>query len=394
MGVGGGGPVPPVAEQLPDLGQVLARHDGLARRRVAQVVQAQPAEPGVVADRAPAHVETMGVLASGKLREQERVRVAGAGQRGDERPRGLAERHGARHGLRVFEGQGVAADIPPAQIEDFAAAASGERQQPDRGGGIGPAVLVGVECAPEPGQLAGVEEAGDLLPRVLRDAETGIAVALAQAPLLGPEQYRAQDLESAVGRAGPVPARAAEPRGHVLGADGVERHRAEGGQDAGLEVDAHGLAPGGLPVRLAAPQIFVGELLQRRGLLLPLDVVGGVPARADAGEHVAGAAAGLGERHLARAGDDDAAAPSLDAGLHDPDLTTRRVDAPPEAGQRLVEQDGVEYSQGTAPADSGTLYIPDMLSPAVGRSISPARRTPMPEGHCKLPLRLRATRRS
>ena len=44
-----------------------------------------------------------------------------------------------------------------------------------------------------------------------------------------------------------------EPRGHVFGADPVERYPAERRQDAGLEVDAHSLAIRRLPVRIAAP---------------------------------------------------------------------------------------------------------------------------------------------
>ena len=103
-------------------------------------------------------------------------------------------------------------------------------------------------------------------------------------------------------------------------------------------------------MRFAAAQVLVGELPQGRGLLLPSDFVGGVLARADAGKHVAGAAAGLGKLHLAMAGDDDAAASSVDAGLHDPDFAARRVDAQPEAGESLVEQDGVLLG---APAVAG-----------------------------------------
>ncbi len=94
-------------------------------------------------------------------------------------------------------------------------------------------------------------------------------------------------------------------------------------------------------MRFAAPQILVRERAQRRGLLLALDVVCGIAACADAREHVTGAAAGLRQLHLAMPGDDDAAAAALDAGLHDPDLPARRVDAQPEAGQGTVEQDGV-----------------------------------------------------
>ena len=94
-------------------------------------------------------------------------------------------------------------------------------------------------------------------------------------------------------------------------------------------------------MRLAAPQVLVRELPERRGLLLALDVVCGIVARSDAGEHSTGAPAGFGKLHLAMAGDDDAAAPSLDAGLHDPDLPARGVDAQPEAGQRPIEQERV-----------------------------------------------------
>ena len=60
-------------------------------------------------------------------------------------------------------------------------------------------------------------------------------------------------------------------------------------------------------MRLAAPQVFVRELPERRALLLPADVVGGVPARADTSEHVAGAAAGLSDYFDASLGHEDIA---------------------------------------------------------------------------------------
>lgn len=56
-------------------------------------------------------------------------------------------------------------------------------------------------------------------------------------------------------------------------------------------------------MRLAAPQVLVHELPEYRGLLIPANVVCGVPAGADAREHVASAAASLGKRHLAMPGD-------------------------------------------------------------------------------------------
>ncbi len=94
-------------------------------------------------------------------------------------------------------------------------------------------------------------------------------------------------------------------------------------------------------MRIAAPQVFLGEIAEDRRLLLPLDVVGGIAACADAVEHVAGAAAGLGQPHRPVPGDDNAAAAPFDAGLHDPDLAARGVNAQPEARQGLVEQDDV-----------------------------------------------------
>ena len=93
--------MPPVSEQLADLGQVLAGHHGLAGHGVAQVVQPQPAELRIGADRAPAGNQTVLAAAFGVAREQERERVARAGQRGDMRPRRRAERYRARASLTV-----------------------------------------------------------------------------------------------------------------------------------------------------------------------------------------------------------------------------------------------------------------------------------------------------
>ena len=100
-----------------------------------------------------------------------------------------------------------------------------------------------VERVSEPGQLVRVEEPRDVVARVLRDAEAGVGATLAQSPLLGPEHHRAQYLQGAVGCAGLFPVRRVEPRGHILRTDAFERHPAERGQDAGVQVDAHSLAP-------------------------------------------------------------------------------------------------------------------------------------------------------
>ena len=76
VGIARCGPVPPVAENFADQGQVLARHDGLTGRSVPQVVQAQPAEPGIGADRTPAVREAPFAPAFGVAREHERIGVA------------------------------------------------------------------------------------------------------------------------------------------------------------------------------------------------------------------------------------------------------------------------------------------------------------------------------
>ncbi len=143
--------VPPVPEQLADQRQVFARHDGLAGGGVPKVVQAQSAELCIGADGAPASDEAVLPPALGVAGKQERIGVACTGKRVDMRPRGFTERHSARAGLGVRQIDGVAADVAPAQIEHFAAAASGEREQPERGDGLVLPGLAGVERAPEPG---------------------------------------------------------------------------------------------------------------------------------------------------------------------------------------------------------------------------------------------------
>ena len=85
-----------MTEQPADQGQVLARHDRLAGGGMAQVVQAEPAESGVFADRAPALGEAVGAAAFGEAREQEGVAPVGSGRRGDVLACGFAERDRAR----------------------------------------------------------------------------------------------------------------------------------------------------------------------------------------------------------------------------------------------------------------------------------------------------------
>ena len=150
--------VPTMTEQLADQRQVLARHDSLAGGGVPKVMQAEPAEVGVFADRAPTGDEAVFPAPFGVIRKQKAVRFPPAGQRVDERPRGLAERHRSWTSLGLNQIQRVLADVPPTEIEYFAPAATGEREQPDGGDGLAPLGFAGVERAPEPGQFFGVEK--------------------------------------------------------------------------------------------------------------------------------------------------------------------------------------------------------------------------------------------
>ena len=64
-------------------------------------MQAQPAELCVRASHSPAVCENPDTPAFGMARKQERIGVTRAGQDFDKRPRGLAEQHRARAGLRI-----------------------------------------------------------------------------------------------------------------------------------------------------------------------------------------------------------------------------------------------------------------------------------------------------
>ena len=115
VGVVRRGAVSAMPEESTDERQTFARHDCLTCGGMAQVVQAQAAELRIRADRAPARDEAGLPPRLGVARKQVRIRVARMGQRGDVRPRGCAERHGARASLRVAKVDGVGPDIAPAQ---------------------------------------------------------------------------------------------------------------------------------------------------------------------------------------------------------------------------------------------------------------------------------------
>ena len=91
----------PVSEQLAHQRQILARHHGLTGGGMSKVMQAKPAELCVLAGRPLAARQNPDTPTFGVARKQGRVGVAGTGQRLDQRPRGLAERHRARAGFRI-----------------------------------------------------------------------------------------------------------------------------------------------------------------------------------------------------------------------------------------------------------------------------------------------------
>ena len=103
--------------------QTFSRHD-----RLTCGGKAQAAGLRTRADIAPAGREAVRAQAFGVARNQERTGIARIGQRGDVCPRNLAERLYARAGFRIGKVDGDLANIAPAQIERFAAAASRERQ--------------------------------------------------------------------------------------------------------------------------------------------------------------------------------------------------------------------------------------------------------------------------
>ncbi len=107
VGVARRGAVPSMPEELAHERQVLARHDRLAGGGMAQVMEAQPAEPRVGADRAPGFRQYPYAPAFGMAREQERVRLARAGQRGYVLSRGFAERDRAATSSGPMRSSGI-----------------------------------------------------------------------------------------------------------------------------------------------------------------------------------------------------------------------------------------------------------------------------------------------
>lgn len=78
--------VPLVSEQPADNRQVLAGHDSMAGHAVAKVMEPQPAERRILAERPPASSKTVLAPAFGVARKQGRIGAPPAGERVDMRP--------------------------------------------------------------------------------------------------------------------------------------------------------------------------------------------------------------------------------------------------------------------------------------------------------------------
>ena len=104
-------------EQLADQGQVLARHDGVTGGGMPKVMQPNPAELRVLADRAPTNSDVVRRSLLRVFRKKAGIGVASAGQRVDDRPDALAEQYGAGSGLGVGQVDRGLTDVTPAKIE-------------------------------------------------------------------------------------------------------------------------------------------------------------------------------------------------------------------------------------------------------------------------------------
>ena len=91
-------------------------------------MQLWAAEIRIRADRAPAGAQGVVAFAVRIAWEKGRIGLARIGKRADVRPRGFAERYGARAGLALGQVDRIVSDVAPAKIEHLAAPASCERQ--------------------------------------------------------------------------------------------------------------------------------------------------------------------------------------------------------------------------------------------------------------------------
>ena len=146
-------------------------------------------------------------------------------------------------GLAVGEDQPVAVDLRPAQSEDLAPAAPGQKQQPDDIRLLTAAVAgLPVEDPMEPGDLLPGQKARERLSPVPLHGPRRVGVEVAA--LDREVDDLREKIERVIGVAGGGPAEPVEPSPDLGRGNTVERLRAEGREELAVEHGSHAL-PGG-----------------------------------------------------------------------------------------------------------------------------------------------------
>ena len=232
-----------MTEHPGDGGQRYAPRDGLARYRMAQVVQAHILDPGFTPYPRP-ETQITGLRPCRIPRRRKDERASGSRLAGDNGLRRPAQPDRARPGLRLGQSEHVAVDLRPSKRQDFALPAAGQQQEADDVGlrpARGPFLNQPVQGPVEPGYLFCGQEPGHLPARVRSDACNRIG------PDMAGGFRRAHDLaqhgKRDVGRARRLAAHVVEPAFDMRPADAIKAKRPEGGHEPGPDYAVHTLAP-------------------------------------------------------------------------------------------------------------------------------------------------------
>ena len=218
----------------------------LAGERVATVVQAHVLEPGALAYERP-EMEFAGSGSRGTARRGKDVRTDAAGLPQQDTLGFGVEEHRSWPGLAVAEAERVAVDLIPAEVQDLAAPAAGQEQEPDDVGLGGPRralPFAGRERLVQPSDFFRTEEARAPLSGVGPHGRRGIAVQVPPPDRVtqdGPEQPQGVVGAAGCGRAVPI-----KPPVDSMWGDAFETQGPEGGQQLSAEIGFHALATGGL----------------------------------------------------------------------------------------------------------------------------------------------------
>ena len=142
-----------MTEQPADHRQRLPERQRLAGVAVARVVDAHVLQPGALADDLPRVVQVPHRLALDLARDHERVAIHARDRRQHAcRLRRQRNRPGTRLGIGQPELVRLQVHLVPEQIENFALAASGQQQEPDRRHRMDRAALAGLRLVKHPAQ--------------------------------------------------------------------------------------------------------------------------------------------------------------------------------------------------------------------------------------------------